>query len=57
MMNKNKDKVVVTKSGIRYTISSKVKCHCDDPYFEKKADEAQKFLKKAGFPKELLNKK
>jgi hypothetical protein len=55
-MKEKKDKVVVTKSGIKYTISSKVKL-VNDPYFEKKADEGQKFLDKVGIPDEFKNKK
>jgi hypothetical protein len=56
-MKGKKDRVVTTKSGIKYTISDKVKCNCNDPYFERKADEGQKFLEKVGIPEEFKKKK
>lgn len=37
--------------------SSKVKDYGNDPFFVKKTEESKAFLKKHGFPKELLLKK
>jgi hypothetical protein len=37
-----------------FTISNEVKDHGNDPYFVKKNKQAKAFIKKHGFPKELL---
>lgn len=56
IMKETKDRIVVTKTGIKYTISNKVK-RVKSSIFDKRADESVEFLKKVGFPKEFLKKK
>lgn len=43
-------KTAVKKNGASVNISNKVKDYSDDPFFVKKANAAEAFLKKHGLP-------
>ncbi len=43
-----------TRKGV--VVSSEVKDYSNDPFFVKKAEEAEAFLNKHGLPKELVKK-
>ncbi|MDF2188908.1 hypothetical protein [Paraflavitalea sp. CAU 1676] len=52
----SKNKIKEKKIG-NAIISDKVRDYGNDPYFVKKTRESKEFLKKHGFPKELLEKR
>lgn len=54
---KRKNKKVTNSSGITVIISDKVKDHSNDPFFKKKDEEADAFLRKHPIPKDLFDKK
>ena len=56
MKKQKKDKVVISESGIKYTISSSIQSHNYDPFFDKKLERSRKMVKKTGLPKEIVDK-
>jgi len=50
------NKKISAKKAIKVKVTNKVKSYAEDPFVLKKNAESRKFLKKHGFPKELLAK-